>query len=1001
MAIIPRADRPSGGSIRLRAAVLTSALIALSLVAVISYTFFAVHGSLIEGGEARASAAADQLAGIIGAPLPGRVAEVQRLVDHQSVRDALTNPSPAAQAAALARLKPVVANTQQHQTLELWNTSGSRVVGLQIPPTGGSVPLASALPNGVGVLPYVIVDGQIVSELVIPLRTDGAGSPTIGYLLSRRLATNTNSSTSDALNQLIGGGGRIMVGNQSGSVWTDITKQIEGPPIDVRTPGRYRYRTADGTRIASVAHVAGTPIAVVVDFPQTVMVAPAWSLLRQLSVVGLIFTLAAVAVVWRLSARVTQPLERLIDALGAVRDGDFSKRVEVDRATEVGRLAHAFNSMAAKIEAGLLELEARERELKAKDSRKAAMMNAALDGIFTVSPSGQVIDCNPAAERVFGYDHQEFICRNLGDLLLLPGYSREAGLAAYVEATGGATLGRRLEVQAQRRDEGVFPVEISLTSIHIDGTPFAAFVRDLTEQKAGEQSLLRGIVLEEENRRVIEASRLKSEFLANMSHELRTPLNAIIGFAELLYDGQVTPEMPQFKEFMHDILTSGQHLLQLINDVLDLSKVEAGRLEFHPEDTDLAQLVGEAIGILRTVAAQKRLTITQEVEPALGAVFVDRSRLKQVLYNYLSNAIKFTPEQGRIAVTVVADGESRFRLAVRDTGVGIAAADLPRLFIEFNQLEAGAAKTHQGTGLGLALTKRLVEAQGGTVGVDSVPGRGSTFSIVLPRRAEKGTAIAGPRSISSQRIGAPSVLVIEDDAADQEAIAGALVAAGFSVETATTREQALIKLASQTFDAITLDLILPDATGSDILRDLRSSERNRDVPVVVITVVAGDGAVAGFAVHDILTKPVDGHGLIGALERAGLSPGASGSVLVVDDDPGSLRLMAASLHQLGFESTCVERAVDGLRISERQAPLAVVLDLQMPGMDGFGFLEHFRRLPGCTHTPVIVWTVKDLTPGEYARLRSTVQGILGKGQAGSASVVEELRRFTTQPQGVR
>jgi PAS domain S-box-containing protein len=990
----PATDRSGGGSIRLRAAVLTSALVALALIAVIAYTFFAMRSSLVRDGEMRASAAAVQLAGLIAAPLPVRLAEVQKLVDDAAVRDVIANPTPATQAAALARLKPVTANAQQ-QTLELWNTAGARVLAVQIPPSGGAVPLAASPPAKVGVLPYALVNGAIVSEVVLAVRDH---SQTVGWLLNRRLATTTTSP--DALNRLIGNGGRVMVGNQDGSVWTDLAKAVAGPPIDATKPGTYHYRAADGERIGGVAHVAATPIAVVVDFPKPSIIAPAWALLRQLALVGLLFTVIAVAIVWRLSARVTQPLDRLTEALGAIRDGDFTRRVESNQQTEVGRLGNAFNSMAAQIHTGLLELEARAEELKAKDRRKAAMMNAALDGIITADPSGRIIDSNPAAARVFGYERHELLGRNLGDILLLPGYSSVAGLGEYVVTNHGA-LGKRIEVQGRRKSDERFHVELSLTAIHTDGTPFAAFVRDLTEQKAGEQSLLRGIVLEEENRRVVEASRLKSEFLANMSHELRTPLNAIIGFAELLFDGQVTPDMPQFKEFMHDILTSGQHLLQLINDVLDLSKVEAGRLEFHPEDTDLSQIVTESIGILRTLASQKQLAITHAVDPSIGLVLIDRARLKQVLYNYLSNAIKFTPEGGRIDVSIAAAGSDHFRLAVRDSGIGIAGDDLHRLFIEFNQLEAGAAKKHQGTGLGLALTKRLVDAQGGSVGVESVSGQGSTFFVVMPRRAATGTPIAGPRSIASPRIGAPSVLVIEDDAADQEAIVRVLAEAGFNIETATTRAQALVKLSSHTFDAVTLDLILPDANGADILRDLRASDRNRDVPVVIITVVASEGSVAGFAVHDILTKPVEGNGLISALTRAGVSPVAGGTILVVDDDRGSLRLMAASLNQLGYASTCVDRALDGLRISEQKAPLAVVLDLQMPEMDGFGFLELFRRLPGCAETPVIVWTVKDLTAADHARLASSAQGVLRKGHSGSASVVEELRRFITQRQGTR
>jgi signal transduction histidine kinase len=237
--------------------------------------------------------------------------------------------------------------------------------------------------------------------------------------------------------------------------------------------------------------------------------------------------------------------------------------------------------------------------------------------------------------------------------------------------------------------------------------------------------------LEHQNRRILEASRLKSEFLANMSHELRTPLNAILGFAELLHDGQVDPASPQHREFLGDILASGRHLLRLIDDVLDLAKVEAGKLELRPERVELAALVGEVTQIL---VATSRHRIEVEIDPELDDIVIDPARLKQVAYNYLSNALKFTPPEGRVVVRARGEDHARWRFEVEDTGPGIAEHDLGRLFVAFEQLEAGAAKRHQGTGLGLALTRKLVEAQGGTVGVHSAPGRGATFHALLPRR---------------------------------------------------------------------------------------------------------------------------------------------------------------------------------------------------------------------------------------------------------------------------
>ncbi len=240
--------------------------------------------------------------------------------------------------------------------------------------------------------------------------------------------------------------------------------------------------------------------------------------------------------------------------------------------------------------------------------------------------------------------------------------------------------------------------------------------------------------LDTEKRSAQEANRMKSEFLANMSHELRTPLNAIIGFAKLMAHGKVGPVSAQHQEFLGDILKSSSHLLQLINDVLDLAKVEAGRMEFNPEPIDLPQLVGEVRNILRAVAASKRLQVDVVIDPRCASLELDPAKLKQVLYNYLSNAMKFTEDGGKVVLRARPEGAEHFRLEVEDTGIGIRPEDVKDLFTEFRQLDSSASKKHQGTGLGLALTRRFIEAQGGRVGVDSSPGKGSTFFAVLPRR---------------------------------------------------------------------------------------------------------------------------------------------------------------------------------------------------------------------------------------------------------------------------
>jgi signal transduction histidine kinase len=422
----------------------------------------------------------------------------------------------------------------------------------------------------------------------------------------------------------------------------------------------------------------------------------------------------------------------------------------------------------------------------------------------------------------------------------------------------------------QARGE-MIPTETRIINLATVGRNLAQInISDLRERLRADEIRRRSAELETQNRRIQEASRLKSEFLANMSHELRTPLNAILGFAELLHDGQVDPSSPTHKEFLGDILISGRHLLQLINDVLDLAKVEAGKLEFRPEPVTAAKLVGEVLAILRTTAAQKQIRMETQLDPNVAELTVDPARLKQVAYNYLSNALKFTPIGGSVTLRVRADGDQRFRLEVQDTGIGIAPDDLGRLFVEFQQLEAGAAKRHQGTGLGLALTRRLVEAQGGSVGVRSTVGGGSTFHACLPRHTVAPPRTKTPVVFPAIHAGARSVLVVEDDVRDQAQLISTLGDAGYAVVIAATGAEAIKHWRSRTYDAATIDLLLPDMSGLELLAALQSEPTNKHTPIIVVTVVPDARLVAGFPVHDILHKPIDRESLLASLARAGV-----------------------------------------------------------------------------------------------------------------------------------
>jgi CheY-like chemotaxis protein len=456
----------------------------------------------------------------------------------------------------------------------------------------------------------------------------------------------------------------------------------------------------------------------------------------------------------------------------------------------------------------------------------------------------------------------------------------------------------------------------------------------------------------------------------------------------------VGPVSPEHREYLGDILTSSRHLLQLINDVLDLAKVESGKMEFRPEPVDLTTLVAEVRDILRGLAAGKRLRIEIDIEPDVRHVIVDPARVKQILYNYLSNAIKFTPEEGRIQIRVNAEGPLLFRIEVEDTGVGISAQNLGQLFVEFQQLDASAAKQYQGTGLGLALTKRVAEAHGGRVSVQSTLGVGSTFAAILPRL----TTLPPPNMSDAGFIhpavkpNGRAILVIEDDPRDRDWLVGTLAAAGYEVTYAATGADAIQRCREQPFHAITVDLLLPDMHAWELIEKIRSAPLHRATPMIAVTVSESTAPRSGVPVQDYLVKPIANEQLLLSLERVIRAPLAGRRILVIDDDISALKVADVTLKQAGYEPTCVSSAEDGLRTIAVTAPALIVVDLLMPGMDGLEFINRVRQMPDLSGVPVIVWTVKDLTADERRRLELSMATVVSKHDGGASALLEELRR---------
>ena len=503
--------------------------------------------------------------------------------------------------------------------------------------------------------------------------------------------------------------------------------------------------------------------------------------------------------------------------------------------------------------------------------------------------------------------------------------------------------------------------------------------------------------LELQNREVERATRLKSKFLASMSHELRTPLNAIVGFSDLLAEQTAGQLNDKQKRFVNHIKQGSSHLLQLINDILDLSKIEAGQLELRCEDFQIENALPEVLSTIRPLAMAKNIQVQHGLETN-WAVYADRVRFKQILYNLISNAVKFTPKAGRIVIDCRGDG-NLVRISVTDTGIGIRAEDQAVIFEEFRQVEGAVDATHEGTGLGLAITKRLVEQQGGTISVESEPGKGSRFTFTLPAgfRTSPSPLPLGESANASSALGAspakPLILVVDDEIPARELLASYLDSE-YRIVMAESGSEAVKRAWELRPDAITLDVFMPGGNGFDTLVALRKAPEMANIPIIIVSIV--DQRQVGFALGaaDYLIKPIRKPVLLETIRKH--VPAAAydddATILLVDDDRGTLELLEETLRSAGYETQSVQSGARALEVLSSKVVSAVLLDLLMPGMDGFEVIRHVRKEATLKELPIFVMTGKTLAEEEIALLGRETQALFHKNGSWRQQLIVEVGR---------
>jgi len=702
----------------------------------------------------------------------------------------------------------------------------------------------------------------------------------------------------------------------------------------------------------------------------------AFYIVIALSIIGLALT----AMVFR---SIVRPLRRLNDAIASLMQGDYDVEIPAEGDHEFGAMAQTLRLFRE----NSIERERLEAEAEQQRYMIATAIETISDGFVLYDSDARILLANSKYSEMFPEIAP----------IIEPGVEFRSVLKAQLNAgqvdLGDASPDEWIEERiARHRDtkSSVDERQYGGTWVRItkretpDGGKVAVYT-DITELKERE------VALEAASKDAAAASEAKSRFLASMSHELRTPLNAIIGYSEMLIEEAQDLEQDSFVPDLDKIAGAGRHLLMLINDILDLSKIEAGKMEIFVESFDVADVIRDVEGTIEPLIAKNGNSFRVALEGPLGEMRSDQTKLRQNLFNLLSNAAKFT-DHGDITLSVervTRSGSDWFVFKVSDTGIGMTAEQRAKLFVAFTQADASTTRNYGGTGLGLSITQSFCRMIGGTISVESTPGSGSTFTMDVPAFCSEHAVVEdlGDQSVDQET--GDYVLIIDDEPAARRLIAAALTEAGFGYREASNGADGIEMARALRPRAIVLDIIMPRQDGWSVLRQLKSDPALCEIPVVLATVIADRELGLALGAVEYLTKPIDSELLIRTVEAIG---SGNSDVLVVDDDRVSRDLLRRILVKQGWTVHEAPNGIRGLEQLKKLKPKVVLLDLIMPDMDGFEMLSQMQHTPEMRETPVIVVTSKDLSGDERAWLRDHAATVVNKNANTRAELVAALER---------